>query len=246
MFRITITLIGLFLFLSCETDQKDPQLIIDKAIKVSGGSNYDQFELEFDFRKRHYISKRDFGTFTYQRITSDSKGEIRDTYSSQEPFRRIINGVDVAVPDSLSQRIENSINSVNYFVLLPYGLNDEAVNKTYLGEVVIRGENYQKIKVTFSEEGGGDDFEDIFTYWIHSETNVVDYLAYQFFTNGGGLRFREAYNPRTINGIRFVDYNNYKPKSKGIDLTELDQAFEKGELELLSKIETENISVVNQ
>ena len=97
--------------------------------------------------------------------------------------------------------------------------------------------------VSFTEEGGGTDFDDTFVYWIHKENYTVDYLAYQYAVDDGGIRFREAYNPRIVNGIRFVDYNNYKPETLDIPLTELDAQFEKGVLKLLSKIETESVGV---
>ena len=240
---IVLAILSTAFLLSCNTELNDPQLIIDRAIETSGGTNYQQFEIEFDFRDRHYISKRDFGNFEYQRITTDSLGQTIDVYSNEKAFSRTINGNEINMPDSLSGRIENSINSVNYFVLLPYGLNDEAVNKTYIGESEIKGEGYHKLRITFSEEGGGSDFEDVFVYWIHKENYTVDYLAYRYFTDGGGWRFREAYNPRTIGGLRFVDYRNYKPNSEEAVIEGLDADFESGKLKLLSLIETENISV---
>ena len=55
-----------------------------------------------------------------------------------------------------------SVNSVHYFAVLPYGLDGKAVNKTYVNKVDIKGKSYHKIKVTFNEEGGGEDFEDVF------------------------------------------------------------------------------------
>lgn len=231
------------LFSNCTTESPNANVIVDKAIEVAGGEAYSKFNLEFDFRDRHYMSQRDDYNFRYQRITTDSTGTIIDTYSNDTPFERTINSEVVKMSDSLAARIENSINSVNYFVLLPYGLNDPAVNKTYLGLTKINNTDYYKIKVEFDQEGGGKDFEDIYIYWINAETNKIDFLAYSFHVDGGGMRFREAYNERYVNGIRFVDYNNYKPKDKTADLFELDVLFENGELELLSKIETENISV---
>ncbi|MBT8286703.1 MAG: hypothetical protein HKN00_06190 [Flavobacteriaceae bacterium] len=238
----SFSIILILIVFSCNSTP-DPQEIIDRSIELAGGSAYDNFEMEFDFRGRHYVSMRKSGNFEYTRITRDSLSEIIDTYSNMKPFRRIKNGEVVKLPDSLSSRIENSINSVNYFVLLPNGLNDEAVNKSYLGEVSIKDKNYHKIQVTFDEQGGGKDFEDVFIYWINSDNYAMDYLAYKYFTNGGGLRFREAFNIREINGIRFSDYRNYKPKDKSVALEQLDAQFKAGELELLSLIETENIVV---
>jgi hypothetical protein len=57
------------------------------------------------------------------------------------------------------------------------------------------------------------------------------------------MRFREAYNERFVNGIRFVDYNNYKPLNTEMTIFETDSLFESGNLKLLSKIELKNIKV---
>jgi len=57
------------------------------------------------------------------------------------------------------------------------------------------------------------------------------------------MRFRAAYNERTVNGIRFVDYKNYKPNITDVTLYDLDTLYESEELELLSKIELENVRV---
>ena len=80
-------------------------------------------------------------------------------------------------------------------------------------------------------------------YWVHSENYTVDYLAYSYATDGGGIRFREAYNPRKVNGIRFVDYRNYKPNTLTVALEDLDDWFQADSLQLLSTIENTSISV---
>jgi hypothetical protein len=116
------------------------------------------------------------------------------------------------------------------------------VNKKLLGETQIGGNKYYKVEVTFDEENGGEDFEDIYIYWINKETFRPDYLAYEFSTDGGGSRFREAFNERIINGIRFVDYKNYKAADT-ISVYNLEALFKSKELELLSTIQLEDISV---
>ena len=57
------------------------------------------------------------------------------------------------------------------------------------------------------------------------------------------MRFREAYNERYVNGLRFVDYNNFKSEDVSIQLFDLGKIFENNQLKLLSKIELENINV---
>ncbi len=236
-------------FVSCQTKKKDveipindPQIIVDKAMDAAGSAKLDGKEICFDFRGKEYISMRNNWRFQLERIMVDSVKTIHDILSN-DGFNRFIDDKQIALPDSLVSTYGNSVNSVHYFASLPYGLNDKAVNKEFYDETVIKNEPYYIIKVTFNEASGGDDFEDIFLYWIHKKTFTVDYLAYEFHTNGGGLRFREAINEKTIDGIRFVDYKNYKPKSPDISLYDLEEAYKKGELKLLSKIELENIYV---
>jgi len=227
---------------ACNSNLTDPQKIIDNAIAASGGQKYLNSTSEFDFRDRHYIAKRNGGVFSYERITKDSINTTHD-FLSNDGFRRQINGSQVEVADSMKTRYSASVNSVVYFALLPYGLNDPSVQKKFLGETQIENKEQYVVEITFGQEGGGEDHEDIFIYWINKKDFTIDYMAYSFAENDGeGYRFRKAYNPRRINGILFFDYINYKPKS-GAKLTDLEELFKKGELEELSKIELLNISV---
>ena len=200
--------------------------------------------IEFDFRNRRYKALRNDGIFQLEREFRDSLDLITDIYNNTE-YKRLKNGTMAKVPDSMAIRYQNSVNSVHYFMVLPYGLNDAAVIKDYIGEVTLKGKSYHKIQITFRQEGGGQDYEDIFVYWFDVETFKLDYLAYLTYNRDRSidLRFREAFNERYVHGIRFVDYNNYKPEDMSVDLLGLDTMFENGELILLSKIENENITV---
>ena len=239
-----LILFSLILMFSCnETNEPlSAQMIIDKAIESSCNGNCDNANINFTFRDKRYVSNRNGGAYRYERISSDSTGVTEDILTNAG-FTRQKNNIVIAVPDTMVTKYSNSINSVIYFAQLPFGLNAAAVKKELLGEAQIKGEDYYKIHVSFEEEGGGTDFEDIFVYWIHIKKFTVDYLAYSYEVDGGGIRFREAYNSRVVNGIRFADYNNYKPETLDVPLADLDDLFEKGALKLLSKIETESIGV---
>jgi len=52
-----------------------------------------------------------------------------------------------------------------------------------------------------------------------------------------------AYNPRVVNGVRFQDYINYKPKNNSFSVDQAEEMYKKGELIELSRIETENVIV---
>ncbi len=229
--------------LGCRNEPKQPvaQEIVDKAIEVAGGSRYASSSFSFDFRDRKYILERGKEK-VLKRITTTDSSEITDI-KERRNFRRLINGEEVQVIDSMARKYANSVNSVHYFAYLPYGLNDPAVNKKYLGEEELKGQTYHKVQVTFDQQGGGDDFEDTYIYWFNKQTHKPDYLAYDYHTDGGGMRFREAFNERYIEGVRFVDYNNYEPVSIDIPLETIGKLFEEDKLELLSKVELDNVMV---
>ena len=241
-----ITLLLSFLLFNCndsKTEVIDANKIIDESIQVSGGHKIDTSVIEFNFRDINYKATRLGGKFKLERVFLDSIGEIRDVLSNNG-LDRYINESLVNLPDSMATKYSASVNSVHYFAVLPYGLDGKAVNKTYVNKVDIKGKSYHKIKVTFNEEGGGEDFEDVFMYWVNTVTSKVGYLAYSYNEDDGkGLRFREAYNERYVKGIRFVDYNNYKPKDNTSKLEELDKQLIDNKLELLSKIELKEVTV---
>ncbi|MEM6376831.1 MAG: DUF6503 family protein [Bacteroidota bacterium] len=238
-------LFSISIFTSCapETPESKAQKIIDTAIKAHGADLFDQSIVEFDFRNRHYRSTRNGGSYVYERIFSDSTGTFHDSLSNNS-FTRHHNGKLVQLTDKKKDSYSNSVNSVIYFAQLPFFLNDAAVNKTYLGTSEIKGQTYDKIKVDFNQEGGGKDFEDNFIYWFHQEKKTMDYLAYNYQTDGGGARFRVAYNVREVEGIRFADYINLKPTEKdNLEVETFDELYNADKLVELSRIDSENVEV---
>ncbi|WP_026933945.1 DUF6503 family protein [Christiangramia echinicola] len=238
-------LLFVVLFASCGEDNKKltANEIVNNAIKNAGGERYENAEIDFVFRNIRYKSKREGGKYNYQRRMTDSAGNNIQDVLDNEGFQRFVNDSLREIPDSLKVAYGNSVNSVHYFVQLPYGLNADAANKELLGKDSIAGREYYEVKVTFSEDGGGTDHEDEYLYWIETENFEVDYLAYNFIENEGGVRFRKAFNHRIIEGIRFVDYENYKYEDISIPLEKLDSLYEKRELDLLSVIETKDVKV---
>ena len=218
------------------------QQIIDRAIDSSGGSLYAASDFSFDFRNKTYVLEREGNKKILKRIERSDSATIVDVKRSNG-FERSVNDSVVIVVDSMANRYANSINSVHYFAYLPYGLNDKAVNKKLLGETQINNKKYYEVQVTFDQENGGEDFEDVYIYWFNMETFKPDFLAYEFHVDGGGMRFRAAYNERYVNGIRFVDYKNFKPKG-ATSIQEIERLYDTDKLELLSKIELSNIEVI--
>ncbi len=243
--RILTIISFLFILISCKEEEKPftAQQIIDKTIAEAGGNVYDNAIINFTFRNFKYSSKRKNGLFEYSRTYTDSIGEVNDVLSNDE-FNRFVNAQRIELPDSTATKYSNSVNSVVYFVQLPFGLNAPAVKKELIGEAEMEGKKYFEIQVTFDEDGGGKDHEDVYLYWINKRDFTIDYFAYKFYTGEGGIRFRKAYNPRKVSGLRFVDYQNYKAEPwEKVNLQTVDSLFVAGKLELLSEIKTEDVSV---
>jgi len=235
------------LLASCEETFTDPNVIVGRSIEVHGGKYYENVYFEFDFRDRHYTLTRQGGIFTYTRSIEDAIGTIKDELVNATKFQRYLNDTKVVISSERAAAFTSSVNSVLYFMQLPYLLNDNAVEKELVGEMEIEGKQYYKIKITFTKAGGGEGFEDVYCYWFNKETFTLDYLAYSYdeIDEGVGTRFRKAINPQRIGGILFQDYINYKPlDALGTQPAEFhDKLFIDGQMEELSRIENFNIKV---
>lgn len=235
----------LLLIASCNTpeERNRAEQIIDRVIEKSGGEKYENADIEFIFRETGYTSKRNDGQFEFTRTITDSTGTTYYDVLNNDGFTRYHEDEKVEISDSLAGVYSESVNAVHYFVQLPYRLNDDAVLKELVGEDTINNKAYYEIRVTFKQEGGGADHEDEYLYWVNKKESTIDYLAYRFFVNDGGIRFRKAVNPRVVEGIRFVDYENYKTDDLSVQLEDLDEMFRKGELIKVSDIKNEILKV---
>ncbi len=251
-FRGLIAILSISL-ISCQIKKEEPikinkekelpiskgDSIINKAIKAHGGELYDTANYSFVFRGNEYSLRNTENSYRYS-VKRKIKDEIVEDILSNGLATRKVNGKDVTLDSKTKSRYSEALNSVIYFALLPYKLNDAAVNKKYKGEVTINKIAYHVVEVTFNQEGGGKDFEDQFYYWINKNSNTLDYLAYNYKVNNGGVRFRSSYNRRAVDGIIFQDYVNYKAEV-GTPLSELPKLFEENKLKELSKIVTEDV-----
>jgi hypothetical protein len=213
--------------------------IINKAIKAHGGALFETADYNFVFREKNYRFVNNGDSFTYE-VCSTKKGISTIDQLENNNFTRIQAGEIKDLSEKDIAKYTGALNSVIYFATLPHKLKDDAVHKKYIEETSINGSNYDVIEITFNQEGGGEDFDDEYYYWINQDTNKIAYLAYNYQVNGGGVRFREAYNTRVVEGITFQDYVNYKAPVK-TPLKELPALFEKGTLKELSRIITEKI-----
>jgi len=226
-----------------ELSNENTQSIVNEAIKAHGGALYDSAHYQFVFRDKLY-SFENINGFTYKVISKDSLGNQIEDFLQDGKLARTVNTELVKLSKKDIAKYSEALNSVIYFATLPHKLNDKAVQKEGIGETIIKGEDYDVVKVTFGKVGGGKDYDDVFMYWINKKSHYINYLAYSYSVNEGGVRFRSAYNPRTIDGIRFQDYINWEAPV-GTPLKELPAMFEKEQLKELSRIETKDIQNLN-
>lgn len=250
-----INMIWIFVFaiaiLSCESKDKsqsenmDNQAneIVSKAIEAMGGHQLDHAEVTFDFRDQSLSYRNKNGQFRYTRTFSDTAGHIiKDTLTNAD-FIRYKDGQKLDLTKKEKEALKGGVNSIIYFAFLPYRLQDAAVIKEYVDQVNIKGKPYEKIRVSFEQEGGGTDHDDVYYYYFDPEDYSLDYLAYDFHVNDGGIRFRSGYNERTVQGITVRDYINYMVDPDSVDYSLIEEYYNDDQLKELSRIELENVEV---
>jgi hypothetical protein len=235
--NVLLLLISTIILVSCVSKEPDARSIMNKAMKAHGTHVAAQGILSFDFRGINYSVERDKGTYTYERHLMIGTETIVDRLDN-DGFYRFSNGIKLQLADSMATRYKASLNSVIYFAQLPYSLDGDAIDLRYLSQDTVKGKAYHEIEVTFKEEGGGEDHEDVFVYWINVKDSRIDYLAYSYCEEECGYRFRESENRRNFNGVILQDYNNYKSKKGDPDLSKMDDLFEEGKLLKLSDVDS--------
>lgn len=219
--------------------------ILDLTINAHSVAQFKNNTYQFTFRKKRFSIIHKNNELIYQNEYIIEGDSIKNQLKGSE-LKQWKNGIEQTLTTKESAKISEGLNSVIYFATLPLKLQDEAVITEWKGQVKIKGNTYLQLGITFKEEGGGSDHDDEFMYWINETTHQIDYLAYNYKVNNGGVRFRSAYNKRKVNTIIFQDYINFKAQV-GTSLTDLPAAYENGQLEELSLIETEDIKhIINQ
>lgn len=215
------------------------QSILNEAIHAHGGDLYNSAHYSFEFRGNTYEFRNNDHSFEYIKTETRTDTVITDILNNNG-FSQLINSTTAVLSEKQIESKTGALNSVIYFATLPYKLNDKAVNTNYIGSTTINEQNYHTIEITFDQAGGGEDHDDEYYYWINKKTNKIDYFAYNYSVNNGGVRFRSAYNSRVIDGVTFQDYINHSAEV-GTPLKQLPSLYEAGELIEISRVLTENV-----
>ncbi len=239
MYRLTLYSLLLLITIACQP-QNPGQTIIDQSIAAHGGDSWLGKRISFDFRKFHLVLEHQSSQFRYERTYTDSTGTLVREILTNDSFTRLLNNQPQTLDTAQIGKYSRAVNSVAYFILLPFKLADPAVRADVIGESKLDGQVYDKVRVRFRAEGGGKDYGDTFFYWFNRQTHTMDYLAY----SEGGPRFRKAINPSVVGGIRFQDYINYKgEETDTTSVSQYDKRYSASQLPELSRIEQTNIRV---
>ena len=226
-----------------EAEQPTAEGVIRRAVAVHGMEDLNGVDMAFRFRERDYTIRLDGGTYQYTRSFTDSTGALVRDELRNDGLTRYRDGEAVSLTPKDSAAYAESVNSVRYFFLLPYGLLDPAVNAELLDTTVLGGNVYDRIRVTFDRIGGGSDYEDVYHYFFDRESGELDYLAYTFLADDGGIRFRKAVNQRRVGGVLTQDYVNYGLDGNDRDIEHAAARYRAGELPELSRIENTSVRI---
>ncbi|PPK86355.1 hypothetical protein CLV84_3281 [Neolewinella xylanilytica] len=248
LYRLLPLYVGLLGWLgSCapspETDANPEAKVLARAVRAHGMEGFDSVQIHFTFRERDYGIEQRNGRFTYTRTFADSLGNaVRDVLTNEGLVRYRNDSVQTLTSKD-SAAYAASVNSVRYFFVLPYGLSDPAVQARLLDTATIAGRAYDRVRITFDEEGGGEDHEDVYHYFFNQVTGELDYLAYTFEADEGGIRFREAVNKRRVDGVLVQDYVNYGLDGDDRGIDRIAERFLAGELPELSRIQNAAVRI---
>ncbi|MEM1056432.1 MAG: DUF6503 family protein [Bacteroidota bacterium] len=237
---------------ACEPDPTGPQgdeaaVALVRQVQAAHGSDaLDGATLRFTFRGAPFTALRDGGRFRYTRTTTDERGREVIDLLDNDGLSRTVDGEPVTIPAENQGTVETDVNSVVYFATLPAALSDAAVQARAMGPDSVAGERYERLEVTFAREGGGNDWEDRYLYWVHPERGTLDYIAYTYDLaedddgpNDTGHRFRRVIGTAEAGGFRIQDYANLTADSLSA-LEEYPAAFAAGRTREVSEIRTEN------
>lgn len=195
--------------------------LVERAREAHGSDALDGAEVTFSFRGTPFTLTRDGGAFRYARTLTDSLGRTVEEVVDNDGAHRFVDGAPVPLSEAEAGRLATAVNSVAYFALLPYALADPAVRAEALGPGEVGGEAFDRLAVTFAQDGGGADWEDRYVYWLRPDGRIATY-AYTYRPDPAdtsrtetGTRFRQLLAERRVGGVLFQDWRNLTADSVG-------------------------------
>ncbi len=226
-------------------ERVEQSALVDRAIAQHGGEAYGHTETSLDICSKsgcfHVETRTQKDRFDFK-VAGKASGRHREVSSVGGLTTVKLDGETIAVDGTAMQRHIDWAMARIYFCFLPYRLNDPGVYKQDLGLTDWGGRTFHRIKVTF-EPGSSTDASDEYMYWFDPETARLEFFAYTYDDNGGGLRFRRAINHRRFGGILFFDQENFGTEGAGLSVDLIDEAFVRNKLRHVSTVRLEDIEV---
>lgn len=231
-------LLSVALLLAPVVARAAPLPALVEAVEAAGLASPAALQLDFTFRGTPYRLWLDGRRSVYRREVKGPDGSVRVDRLEGDAFT-----TTATVDADARGALQRSLNSVAYFALLPRPLLDDAVVARDLGLSTLGGRTWHTVEVRFTEEGGGDDHDDVFRYWLDPQTHRIGYLAYTFATGQGGVRVRQAVRHQEVGGLVLVDWANFGRNGQGLSIDDAVRDLEAGTLPELSTIALEGVEV---
>ena len=222
---------------------------MDRARTHHGSARLDRAEVTFSFRGTPYVIRRDGGAFRYSRTVTDSLGRTVEEAVDNDGTHRSVDGVEEPLSPQDAARIGESVNSVAYFATLPARLADPAVRARLLTPDRVGGTDYDRVEVTFAQDGGGADAQDRYVYWLRQSDGEIGYYAYSYLETPGdtaraatGTRFRVPIRIWREGGALFQDWHNLSADSAG-RIERFGDLYDNGQTFRVSEVRLDNLVV---
>ncbi|WP_435262074.1 hypothetical protein [Tenacibaculum sp. nBUS_03] len=115
------------------TGELKAKSIVENSIKKHGGDLYSNASYTFDFRGQEYSFNHDKDGYTYSLSWKDEDDTAIEIRLQNEQLLKTINNELVQLNQDDISSYREKINSVLFFVLLPFKLEDPNATTTYKG-----------------------------------------------------------------------------------------------------------------
>ena len=223
--------------------------LIDRARTHHGSALLDDATVRFSFRGTPFVAERDGGRFRYARTFTDEQGRSVEEVVDNDGAHRFVDGEEAPLTPSGAAALTTAVNSVAYFALLPAPLADPAVRARLLTPDRVGGEDYDRVEVTFAQDGGGADYQDRYVYWLRQSDGQIGHYAYTYEVTPGdtartatGTRFRVPIRTWREGGVVFQDWRNLSADSLG-DLRDFGDLYDAGRTFEVSAVVLDEVRV---
>lgn len=229
---------------ACASERPEGEALLRQARKAHGADRLEHATVEFALDGARFRVERDGERFAYARTWADRSGLVFRDVLTAEGLERTIDGRAVGLGEAARREAATALRAAVYLALLPFSLDGAAEEALVLTPDTLSGQAYERVALPLDRAAPGLDERGRLVLWIHPERHTVDYLAYRYAADGGGARFRAAYEPRTVEGVRFANHYEFSGDLLEVPVEGLGQFYERGELNFLGRVELDSVRVL--